>query len=1185
MPTWTTEQQQAIDLRGKSLLVAAAAGSGKTAVLVERIIQIISDENYPVNLDELLVVTFTNAAAAEMKERIGAAIQKQLLEHPMSEHLYRQSLLLHKAQIITLHAFCLEMVRQNFFRLGLDPQLKIADETENQLLLAEALDEVLEQYYSEEEKMDAFRDLVDRYGGREDEQLRDVLLRLYNMAQSMTQPEKWLNQIASGVETDWFALAKQDAVRQLRAAQHNLIKAVNLASTDEGLTGYLHHIENEYNWVTEILLALEKNWDDAARQLVAGGFERLPSAKKGTFDEDTKIQVAHFRDAAKNQIGSLRENYFSRSREEMLQEITDQQPVKALLAELVLTLMKRFGEKKSEKNLMDFSDMEHFCFQLLYETDEATGGLQFSELAQQLKNQYYEVMVDEYQDINDLQESILQAVSRENNLFMVGDIKQSIYGFRMANPQLFAEKYASFPTEQSAEETLAVCRRLDLNRNFRCRRNVVDGVNEVFARLMNGRDGDLLYDEHAALVYGADYPDVLEGQQPVPEQIHMLVLTQTADNEDDASDDAEQPLSAMEEEGILLCREMQKLIEEKAQVYDKRLQGYRDITWRDMVILLRSPKAAGTVYARILKEAGIPAAVDTGEGYFAAWEIQIILSMLHIIDNPLQDLPLLAVLKAPFFQFSEEELAQLRLLAPRGYFYNCLVKAAEEENQITRPLQQKAEAFLEQLNHWRKLARQIDLSSLIWQLYKDTGFYEYTGALRDGVQRQANLRALHERARAYEKTSFKGVFLFLRFLEQMQDNHADLEPARILSDNENVVRIMSIHKSKGLEFPVVFIGGLGKRFNMQDIQQDFLLDKDYGLAFSVVDGELEIKYHTIAQKVLRQKKRMEALQEEKRVLYVAMTRARERLYLIGSCKDPANKQEISIDSACSYLDWLIPMELHQPLWDVQYLTAGTVSCETEQTEKAAPLRLAMEEGKPLPSSGQWAAQIDKQLGWQYANPQFIHVKAQSSVTELKQKFNTETEYTALQFSFDERPEAVIAKEGLTSAEKGTLLHLILSRVDLHADITDEYLQNLIAELEAKKYIAAGSAEGISMQGILDFFKSPLGKRFLAADDDKRYRELPFITALDSHALDNALPEGEKNILVQGVIDCLWQEDDGSWVLVDYKSDRISPGQTHLILERYSGQMQLYRYAVEKILGQPVKEAYFYLVSSGMVIEA
>ena len=1176
MPSWTREQQQAIDLRGKSLLVAAAAGSGKTAVLVERIIQIISDEVNPVNLDELLVVTFTNAAAAEMKERIGAAIQNKLLENPMSEHLYQQSMLLHKAQIITLHAFCLELVRQNFFRLGLDPQLKIADETENQLILAEALDEVLEDYYSDETKMEAFIQLADQYGGREDEQLRDVLLRLYHMAQSMAQPERWLSQIAAKQSVDWFALAAEDVARQLRSVQRLLIKAVNLASTDEGLSGYLFHIEKEYNWSCELLLAMEQGWDNLAQQLQLGGFDRLPSAKKGTFDEETKEQVTSYRDGAKKQIETLRKNYFSRSREEQLQELAAQQPVRALLVELVLALMHRFQQKKAEKNLMDFHDMEHFCFNLLYE--ETEDGLQVTELALQLKAQYYEVMVDEYQDINDLQESILQAVSRENNLFMVGDIKQSIYGFRMANPQLFAEKYSAFPAEENE-----ICQRLDLNRNFRCRSNVVGGVNEVFSRLMNGQDGDLLYDEKAALVYGAEYPDVLEGQQPVPEQIHLLVLTQNSDIEE-APFEAEQPLSAMEEEGLLLCQQMQQLIAQKAQVYDKRLQQYRDVTWRDMVVLLRAPKAAGTVYARILKEAGIPAAVDTGDGYFSAWEIQIVLSMLHIIDNPLQDLPLLAVLKAPFFHFSEEELAQLRLLMPKGYFYGCLQKTAELDCLCSESLKQKAAGFLEQLQHWRKLARQLDLSNLIWQLYKDTGFYEYVGALRDGVQRQANLRALHERARAYEKTSFKGVFLFLRFLEQMQDNNADLEPARILSDNENVVRIMSIHKSKGLEFPVVFIGGMGRRFHLRDTQQEFLLDKDYGLAFSAVDGELEIKYHTIAQRVISQKKRLEALQEEKRVLYVAMTRARERLYLIGSCADPAKKLDISIDKAACYLDWLLPMQLSQPLWDVQYITAGTVNCDVNDTEKLPPLRQALEEGKTLPASGRWAQQIDRQLSWQYEKPQFITVKAQSSVTELKQKFNAESDDSLLQFSFDSRPEAVIAKEGLTSAEKGTLLHLLLSRVDLHEDITMDYLNRLVAELEAKKFIAAGSAEGISLQGILDFFHSPLGKRFLAADDTKRYRELPFITALDSHLLDETLPQGEKNVLVQGVIDCLWQEDDGHWVLVDYKSDRISQGQTHLILERYSGQMQLYRYAVENILGQPVKEAYFYLVSSGIAVE-
>ncbi len=1189
MPLWTKEQQQAIDLRGKSLLVAAAAGSGKTAVLVERIIQIISDESHPVHLDELLVVTFTNAAAAEMKERIGAAIQQQLLEHPMSEHLYRQSLLLHKAQIITLHAFCLELVRQNFFRLGLDPQLKIADETENQLLLTEALDDVLEVYYSDETTLEQFIQLVDQYGGREDEQLRDVLLQLYNMAQSMAQPEVWLRQVVACGEADWFALAAQDMERQLHTAQQRLIKALNLASTDQGLTRYLFQIEKEYNWVCELLLALKEGWEVLEVQLQAGGFDRLPATKKGTFNEDIKAQVTAYRDDAKEQIKTLRSQYFNRPRQEQLVELAAQQSVKELLVELVLALMEQFRLKKAEKNLMDFHDMEHFCFQLLYEKKEETTELAFTELALQLKEQYYEVMVDEYQDINDLQEAILQAVSKENNLFMVGDIKQSIYGFRMANPQLFADKYASFPAkEASDEDCFAVSQRLDLNRNFRCRRNVVDGVNQVFSHLMDGQNGDLLYDDNAALVYGADYPDVLDGQRPIPEQVHLFVITQTSDAieaDEERADDAEQPLSTMEEEGLLLCREIQTLMNEKAQVFDKRLQGYRDITWRDMVVLLRSPKASGAVYANILKEAGVPAAVDIGDGYFSAWEIQIVLSMLHIIDNPLQDLPLLAVLKAPFFQFSEEELAQLRLLAPRGYFYHCFMRAVDANSNIAEALREKANTFLNQLQQWRRLARQQDLSSLIWQLYKDTGFYEYCGALRDGIQRQANLRALYERARAYEKTSFKGVFQFLRFLKQMQENNADLEPARILSDNENVVRILSIHKSKGLEFPVVFIGGMGRRFNLRDARQEFLLDKDYGLAFSAVDGALEIKYHTIAQRVISQKKRIEALQEEKRVIYVAMTRARERLYLIGSCADPSKRQEIAVDRASCYLDWLLPLPLQQPLWEVQYLPAGTISCAISDSEKLPPLRQALMAGEPLQSSGRWAAQIDAQLSWQYEKPQFINVKVQSSVTELKQKFNTETEYTNLQFSFDTRPEAVIEKEGLTSAEKGTLLHLLLSRVDLHADITADYLEQLVAELEAKKFIAAGSADEIALQGILNFFNSPLGQRLLAADADKRYRELPFITALDSHDLDETLPKGEKNVLVQGIIDCLWQEADGQWVLVDYKSDHIRRDETHLILKRYSGQMKLYRYAVEKILGQPVKEAYFYLVSSGMIVEA
>ncbi len=1200
MPKWTNEQQQVIDLRGKSMLVAAAAGSGKTAVLVERIIQMISDETNPVDIDSLLVVTFTNAAAAEMKERIGAAIQNQLRENPMSEHLYRQSLLLQKAQITTLHSFCLDLVRQNFFRLGIDPNRKIADETENQLLLGETLDEVLEYHYSEAEDTEAFIALVDQYGGREDEQLRDVLLRLYRMAQSMAQPETWLSQVGSDINVDWFASAEQDIIRQLRHAQKQMIRAVRIAEAETGLDSYVPHMEQEYNWISELIAVFlygteddeaKDKWELCSEKLITGGFQRLPSVKKNTCDEDAKKQVTDYRDSAKKIIAKVREEYFTRTKEQLQQELEAQQPIRHMLCTLTLELMKAFQTKKADKNLMDFHDMEHFCCNLLYEQAE-DGATTYSDLAQQLKAQYTEILVDEYQDINDLQESILQAVSRENNLFMVGDIKQSIYGFRMANPNLFARKYQQFSSDVDSE---ADCVRIDLNRNFRCRTNVVDGVNEVFAQIMTGQNNDLVYDANAALVYGADYPDVVEGSVPIPEQVQLIVITapeEQAEGEESptvsmSSAAEEQPLSTMEEEGALICREIKKLMQEPAQVYDKRLQGYRNITWRDVVVLLRAPKAAGTVYARMMKEAGIPAAVDTGDGYFTAWEIQIVTSLLHIIDNPLQDIPLLAVMKAPFFGFNEEELAQLRLLKAKTQFYHCVALAAETEDAaISESLREKTNAFLQQLQYWRRIAQQMDLSQLIWQLYKDTGFYEYVGALRDGVQRQANLRALHERARAYEQTSFKGVFMFLRFLEQLQDNQADLEPAKVLGDNDNVVRIISIHKSKGLEFPVVFVGGMGRKFNNRDTQQDFLLDKDYGLAFSAVDGQLEIRYKTIAQRVVAQKKRMELLQEEKRVLYVAMTRARERLYLIGSCDKPENKKDIGAEQAGCYLDWFLPLELKAPLWNVQYLPTGTVVDHTSsaETDGEPTLRQMIQQEIPLPPPSEHYAQIDAQLSWQYDNPAFTKIKAQSSVTELKQRFNTDTAYTELNFNFDGRPDAVRKKEGLTSAEKGTLLHFIVSHVDLQEDITIEYLKQLAARLEAEQYIDSGASEAISLDGIYAFFQSSLGKRMLSANPAQRYTELPFITALDSHYIDETLPQGEKNILVQGIIDCLWQED-GGWVLIDYKSDHVNKNQTNLILERYSGQMNLYRHAVEQILGEPVKEAYFYLLSVGISVEA
>lgn len=1196
LPEWTKEQKQVIALREKSILVAAGAGSGKTAVLVERIIQMIRDETKPIDIDSLLIVTFTNAAAAEMRERIGAAIQKQLIENPLSEHLYRQSLLLPKAQITTLHSFCLDLVRQNFFKLGIDPNLKISDETENQLLLAETVEEILERHYSDLDGLEEFFQLVDRYGGREDEQLRDVILRLYRMAQSMAEPEKWLAAMGNQNGIDWLNEAQQEVVRVLQSAKAQLISAIRTADEEEGLWGYRNHMEQEYNWICELLEcfhqeehaqaqhAKEDGWDACAALLQTGGFQRLPAVKKNSCDEVIKNQVTEYRDRAKTMIQKLQREYFSRSKEELQQEIASLQPFQKQLCALTSEVITLFQQKKAEKGRMDFHDMEHFCYQLLYEKDE-NDNIVYSELALQLQAKYTEVLVDEYQDINDLQEAILQAVSKKNNLFMVGDIKQSIYGFRMANPNLFAQKYHDFAHQEN-------CIRIDLNKNFRCRDSIVRGVNQVFSKIMTGQNGDLCYDEAAALIYGAEYPPMPVSAERTSEEIYFRILTEAEEPEDQAmeyesSSDAtfaetEHALSSAEAEGHVIGNEIKKLFEDGVQIYDKQLQMYRTIQWRDIVILLRAPKSIGSVYAQILQEQGIPTTVDVGDGYFSAWEIQIIVSLLHIVDNPLQDIPLLAVMKAPFFAFEEEELAQIRMLNTKDYFYHCVTCAAVSD-AVDVTLQKKSESFLNRLQEWRELAIQMDLSQFIWRLYKDTGFYEYVGTLRDGVQRQSNLQALHTRARAYEQTSFKGVFMFLRFLEQLEQNQTDLEPAKVLGENENVIRILSIHKSKGLEFPVVFLGGMGKKFNFVDTQQNFLLDKIYGIALPVVDEQLQIRYKTIAQHVMSRKKRIEVLQEEKRVLYVAMTRARERLYLIGSCNHPEKRTSVTSEQASCYLDWLIPLcmqgELSAPLWNIQYLDNKCIPELEGETEEHTSLLHAVPQSIALSEKGQWYDRIDAQLRWQYENPYFISVNAQSSVTELKTRSNS----TEFDFSFDTRPEAVKKKEGLTSAEKGTLLHLVLHHVDLTEAITESYLKQLLERLEAEKYIASGAGKEVSLQSVLDFFHSALGKRLIAADPNTRYRELPFMVELDSHLIDATLPQGEKSILVQGIIDCLWKEKDG-WVLVDYKSDHIKPHQTHLIYERYRAQIQLYRYAVEQILKEPVKEAYFYLTSSGIILK-
>ncbi len=1174
---WTAEQQQAITSSGKSLLLAAAAGSGKTAVLVERIIQKIINPQQPVAIDELLIVTFTNAAAGEMRERIGAALNEALKRHPDSAYLYEQTLLLNKAQITTLHSFCLELIRSHFFLLDIAPNVKIANEVESALLKQEALTELLEEFYGDETKAARFTHLADCYGGREDEGIAKLILRLYTQSMSLPQPEEWLYSLPERLQAiSWTEQFLPIARQSLQESCDLLAQAIELAEGDEGLDGYHTHLSEEYD-ILNTIVKHSAAWNELVEKLeIYGDFwDRLPSVKKGSCDEAIKEQVVFYRDEAKKRYKKQLTIIGRRRADEIAAEIAEQSLYTAQLAEVTLAFKERYQQLKQSRELIDFDDMEHLALKLLYTEDEQ-GERVFSPLSQQLKAQYHEVLVDEYQDINDLQENILQAVSREDNLFMVGDVKQSIYGFRMANPQLFLHKYQTFPV---AEDD--ICQRIDLNRNFRCRETIIQAVNDVFAQLMLGTSGDLLYDEQAALVYGADYP--LAQQSLAGEKAQLILLERQAADEEEPEESEEKELSAAAKEARIAAEEINGLLMEGTLIWDKNLSCYRKATYRDIVILLRSPKSIGEELVQQLEIQGIPCHIDSSEGYFSAWEIQILLALLSIIDNPLQDVPLAAVLRAPFFGFDEEELVFLRLLDRESAFYQTLLLA--ETSELSASLKEKTVAFLEQLDAWRTMARLEETSALVWQIYKDTGFYDYVGALPHGAQRQANLRALHERAKQYEMTSYSGLFMFLRFIDQMNQNQQDLEPAKLISDSENVVRIMSIHKSKGLEFPIVLLLGANKKFNMSDINQDIILDKELGLALPVVKLDINLTYPTICQQVIKDKLFKTMLTEEKRVLYVAFTRAREKLIVIASEKNIAEKVTCCPakppQRAASYLQWLLPVVVSQQNqpdshWQMRIVSDEFSAPEEESLSEEVVLdKERIKNGQLLTTSGKYQTLIAQQLNWQYPYLAASLISSKVSVTEIKcyyaPQLDQETKISKA-YGFTRRPLCVQAKSHLSAAEKGTLIHLFMRHVDLSRVITMDYLLELAAHLEVEEFIAQGLVEQIDLSVVERFFATPLGKRM--QHEKIVYRELPLTMAIDSHLAEKNLPPNTKPVIVQGIIDCIWEEEDG-FVLIDYKSDHIGEKDVVDFIEEYGGQVELYAKAVEKIWHKPVKEKYIF----------
>lgn len=1233
-PKWTDEQKKAIDTRGCSLLVAAAAGAGKTAVLVERIIRKITVEN--VDIDHLLVVTFTNAAASEMRERIGDAISKEIEKNPDSPRLQEQIALLARADITTIHSFCLEVIKNNFQLLDIDPSFRIADTTECVLLKQEALEELFDEKYEDENCSDSFLNLVDCYGGgKDDRELQDIVMRLYEFSRSMPWPEEWLNDMAEKFNVDdsfdfgsspWAEVLMGSMQIEISGALNAAEKLKGMLKGFKGFEGYLGRIDEDINSIRSINASFS-SWDDLAKALSCVSFGNLPRCGKGA-DEEVKKNVQDIRKRfIKDRINIIKDAAASADPDRVKDELKKLYPSMHCLASLAVDFGKKYAAKKKEKNVVDFNDIEHYCIDILAQRKE-DGNAAPSPVALKYREKFDEVLIDEYQDSNMVQELILSMVSKKDapspNLFMVGDVKQSIYRFRQAKPELFLEKYNTFGDEGRE-------RRILLYKNFRSRKEVIDGVNYIFKSVMSEHIGELEYGDLEKLNPGAQYLefDDTEGTCGGPVEINIIETkkqdesVEEADDGEEASekeDNEEDDLSATQLEARMAARRILELVSgqnEKFEVYDKLLNGYRKVDFKDIVILMRSVSIPAPIFMEELSACGIPVYADTGSGYFEVAEVETIMSLLQIIDNPMQDIPLLAVLRSPIASFTPDELISIRMEDGKKGFYEALkLTAGDEGNQVKG----KARDFLSCLEKWRDKSQDMSISEFIWYLYNETGYYAYAGAMPGGIQRQANLKVLFERAKEYEETSYKGLFNFINFINKLKGSSGDMGEAKTLGENENVVRIMSIHKSKGLEFPVVFVCCLGRKFNLKDLESPILFHHDLGFGPDFVDSKRRIQYPTIVKEALKSKMKLENYSEEMRILYVALTRAKEKLILTGTVSDfqkssvkwseslncPGNKiPEYQILNGSNFLDWICPALLKhegcqkirehagiaeaedyslihdESMWDIRfYKRDGLAGRESGDSSDAAA---AVE----FSGDGRYAGEINRRLGYKYPYILSSKLPAKISVTELKRMFGEliDDEYTQNIFvpPLISKPAFLEKASSITPAEKGTIMHLVMQHTSIKKAPSEDDTKSLLNCMAAEEFITDEQKCAVDIKRIVSFFESPLGIRMLKSKSINR--EVPFYIEIDSREIYSSLPENysSEKIVLQGVIDCYFEEDDGI-VLIDYKTDYVPDGGEKEIQEKYKLQIEYYSKALEKLTGKNIKDKYIYLFYNGEILQ-
>lgn len=1199
---WTNEQQAAIDSRGQTLLLSAAAGSGKTAVLVERIIRRLLDKEYPIDITELLVVTFTKAAAAEMRDRIGTALMKALSE-TKDPRVERQLALLPSAQISTLHAFCQHVIRKYFYTIDLDPAFSIAGEEELNLLRRQVLEDVFLSYYEDDEKASILYPLADMFGSdRGDDILMDTVSRMYTYARSLAWPEHWLKEAARAYDVApdaviddmvWAGPIK-DAVRRILEEDAHLYD------------GVLYHLRQREafapacdTFVAEQAAlrqaAQARSWNDLSRFVRAIDFPRLKSLRKLS-DDDKAVweRCKKVRDDVKKDvIKTLQSVYFSATPEEWLDGMRAMKPVMDGLVTLTLDFAKAYGAAKKEKGWIDFSDLEHFCLQILLAPDASPEHPVPSAASEELRSQYEEVFIDEYQDTNGVQELITRLVSGEDNRFMVGDIKQSIYRFRLADPTLFLEKYQSFSRDEKAVQHC-----IDLGRNFRSVPVVLDAVNAVFSRAMTAEAAGMDYGEREKLYAGRQAPD---DERWIGGPVEVDIVPTPSDEEDDDGS------TAFEKECRFIAGRIGELLA-SGRMAARKDGTLEPLSYRHIVVLLRSMAGKADVLIQALQEGGIPSYAEQSGGYFAAVEVQVMLALLRCIDNPEQDLAMAAVLRSPLVGLDETALAGVRLAGDGTLWQNLPAFVASLPDGVDE--KEDLQQFMAAFDSWRTYSRRHGVAELLQRLYDDTAYVDFVGAMPGGDVRQANLKALYDRARQYEEAGFRGLFRYLQLMDKMKEDGLDLAPAKVVSEKEDVVRIMSIHKSKGLEFPVVFVADMGKAFNRRDTQDQILFHNRLGIGLKQYDPEWRISYPTLIWSGIAAQLRWEGTAEEERILYVAMTRARDQLILTGHSSHIDRDWQrwtshLNPAQAKSYFDWVMPAALapfgakadadyarpgaawQDAVWQVRIakaVPAGTVEEGAYDGEpRLEALRRGDLTGTPVPS---W---LDEQLSWQYAYPQAVRTAAKFSVSEVKRRYQ-ELHSDELQDeaalsvpaaavippapgeddAFAALPPWLAGEEAAVSgAQRGTALHKALQYITPAADQTTATLRREIDAFVRQGLLSREEAKLVYVPVLAAFCQSDIGRRM--AESPELHREYPFTVLL---AGGDPLPETEtgEQILIQGVIDCLFREDD-AWILVDYKSDRLETADA--FRRRYAVQLALYKRAVEQITHRPVEETYIY----------